>query len=164
VRFDHVSKKPGLKLDFGGEEGAAGEGSGSSEGGAGQLWGGEGRGPGEVRYSMVRKADGSMTAHLNVAQGFAIGSKGMYDPQGGTYPPANSLVEDGGDNLLELDVLGRGGGSSVVIKALHVPSMKIVAVKKVPIDDSAKLRQAIHELQQLRTNQVRHTCQSTIDH
>lgn len=72
-----------------------------------------------------------------------------------TYPPGNGLLDDMGDNLLELGFLGRGAGSVEVVKALHFPSMRMVAVKKVPIDDQAKLAQAIHELEQLLTNQVR---------
>lgn len=72
-----------------------------------------------------------------------------------TYPPGNGLLDDMGDNLLELGFLGRGAGSVEVVKALHFPSMRMVAVKKVPIDDPAKLAQAIHELEQLMTNQVR---------
>lgn len=71
-----------------------------------------------------------------------------------TYPPGNGLLDDMGDNLLELGFLGRGAGSVEVVKALHFPSMRMVAVKKVPIDDPLKLAQAIHELEQLMTNQV----------
>ncbi len=132
-----------------------------------------------VRYENVRRKDGKVTAHIKVAQRFAIGSKGMYTypspgravaraPQalnisasgkGGlnlstSYPPTGGLIDDSGDNLLELGFLGRGAGSVEVVKALHFPSMKMVAVKKVPIDDQAKLSQAIHELEQLMTNQV----------
>lgn len=72
-----------------------------------------------------------------------------------TYPPGNGLIDDMGDNLLELGFLGRGAGSVEVVKALHFPSMRMVAVKKVPINDPGKLAQAIHELEQLMTNQVR---------
>ena len=57
--------------------------------------------------------------------------------------------------MLELGFLGRGAGSVEVVKALHFPSMRMVAVKKVPINDPGKLAQAIHELEQLMTNQVR---------
>ncbi len=125
------------------------------------------------------------TSRHQVAQKFAIGSKGTYTygphgagagsrshlppplppPQqqswGGalclstTYPPGDGLIDEMGDNLLELGFLGRGAGSVEVVKALHFPSMRMVAVKKVPIDDPAKLAQAIHELDQLLTNQVR---------
>ena len=180
-----------------------------------------------VRYENVRRKDGRITAHIKVAQRFAIGSKGMYtypvsttsssngssrsSPDRGSplhphlspprthphllshnhhhhhahgnnplnlsasghtttttsqhnnklnlclstsYPPPGGLIDDMGDNLLELGFLGRGAGSVEVVKALHFPSMRMVAVKKVPIDDQAKLSQAIHELEQLMSNQV----------
>lgn len=194
-----------------------------------------------VRFENVQRKDGRITAHIQVAHRFAIGSKGMYtypastfdrsntsycsslergsplhphlnpprahphllptpqhhhnnhahgnDPQNlsasghttsvshshmrdgknnnshhhhkklnlclsTSYPPPGGLIDDMGDNLLELGFLGRGAGSIEVVKALHFPSMRMVAVKKVPIDNQAKLSQAIHELEQLMGNQV----------
>lgn len=192
-----------------------------------------------VRYENVQRKDGRITAHIQVAHRFAIGSKGMYtyptstsdtssssnrsspgrgsplhphltpprthphflpthhhhhahgsnplnlSASGNTtttshthtrdgknnhnrhhhynkfnlclstsYPPPGGLIDDMGDNLLELGFLGRGAGSIEVVKALHFPSMRMVAVKKVPIDNQAKLSQAIHELEQLMGNQV----------
>lgn len=152
TRLEHPMKQ-GLRLEFGDAVATEASGQTAEVDGGGTLW--KMQGGTEVKYSMVNKPDGTVSAHISVDHKFAIGSKGMYDSDGGQYPPANAVVDDSGDNLLELDVLGRGGGSSMVVKALQMPSMKIVAVKKVPIDDPAKLRQAIHELQQLKTNQVR---------
>ncbi|TFJ85252.1 hypothetical protein NSK_003675 [Nannochloropsis salina CCMP1776] len=147
-----------------------------------------------VRYENVQGRDGRVTAHIQVAHRFAIGSKGTYtypsgsissqDTQKGdspvrrpgrgvgqsplpksvtgpprpgistSYPPPGGLLDEVGDNLLELGFLGRGAGSVEVVKALHFPTMKMVAVKKVPIDNPSKLSQAIHELEQLLSNQV----------
>jgi hypothetical protein len=92
----------------------------------------------EVRYEVVEGRDGRPSAHLNVAEKFAIGSRGMYQPsdddgQGGrgAYPPQDPILDETGSNLLELGVLGRGAGSIQVVKAVHLPSMRMVAVKKV---------------------------------
>jgi len=51
-------------------------------------------------------------------------------------------------DLIPLCVLGRGA-SSTVYKALHIPSLEMVAQKVMPIDDSDKRRQMVKELRAL---------------
>ena len=81
----------------------------------------------DVQYSLVWKDDGKLTTHIRVNQKFAIGSKGMYNPEdvGQAYPPADAVLDETGDNLLELGFLGKGAGTLGVIKAMHLPSMKV---------------------------------------
>lgn len=47
-----------------------------------------------------------------------------------------------------LEQIGRGGGGTVY-KALHVPSMRLVAVKMVEVYEDEKRRQMIKELRAL---------------
>jgi hypothetical protein len=67
------------------------------------------------------------------------------------------------DDLLRLGYLGRGAGG-VVYKALHLPTLRICAVKVVPVHDSKHREQMVSEMKALRQNFVSwnsaatHTC------
>lgn len=52
------------------------------------------------------------------------------------------------ETTILLEQIGRGGGGTVY-KALHVPSMRLVAVKMVEVYDDEKRRQMIKELRAL---------------
>lgn len=52
------------------------------------------------------------------------------------------------EKYILLDEIGRGGGGTVH-KALHVPSMRLVAVKMVQVHDDEKRRQMYKELKTL---------------
>jgi len=56
-------------------------------------------------------------------------------------------------SLVNLGVLGHGA-SSVVHKALHVPTLRLVAVKKISVFDDAKRHQMVRELRALHRNKV----------
>ncbi|CAM9535021.1 unnamed protein product [Chrysoparadoxa australica] len=56
--------------------------------------------------------------------------------------------EDAQNSLIQLELLGRGG-SGVVHKALHVPSLTLVAQKVIPVFDDKKRHQMLHELRAL---------------
>eukprot|EP00750_Incisomonas_marina_P026402 INCI5904.1.p1 GENE.INCI5904.1~~INCI5904.1.p1 ORF type:complete len:866 (-),score=169.27 INCI5904.1:1844-4441(-) len=55
--------------------------------------------------------------------------------------------------LLRLDMLGRGASGSVY-KAIHLPTLRLVAVKVIPVYEAAKRRQMISELKVLYKNLV----------
>ena len=55
--------------------------------------------------------------------------------------------------LLRLDMLGRGASGSVY-KAIHLPTLRVVAVKVIPVFDAAKRKQMIQELKVLYKNLV----------
>jgi len=105
---------------------------------------------GEIRYVMVKGPNGRVTTHVNVNKQFAIGSRGMY-AHSAPYPPERALLNESHSNLIELGKLGHGSGGEVV-KAIHMPTMRFVAIKKVAIDDGTKLTQAISELEHLKCN------------
>ena len=56
------------------------------------------------------------------------------------------MVEEGSasaeDELLRLCVLGKGAGG-IVYKAVHVPSLRIVAIKKIAVFDKDKRHQMV---------------------
>lgn len=55
-----------------------------------------------------------------------------------------------GETTIILEELGRGGGGKVH-KALHVPSMRLVAVKIMEVHDDEKRHQLIRELKTLNS-------------
>ena len=57
------------------------------------------------------------------------------------------------DELLRLCVLGKGA-SGIVYKAVHVPTLRLVAIKKIPVFDQEKRNQMVRELKALYKNLV----------
>jgi serine/threonine protein kinase len=95
------------------------------------------------------------------AEGFIIRETGIARaPNDGKGSARGGFDEDGsgyGKNIkkemLKLCVLGRGA-SGIVYKSLHIPTMKIVAVKNIPVYETEKRHQMIHELKALNQNLV----------
>ena len=83
--------------------------------------------------------------------GFIIRESGI------TKVPDNFAKPMGRSNmskdLLRLEILGRGA-SGVVYKAIHVPTLRIVAVKQIPVYEDDKRQQMVNELKALYTNLV----------
>ena len=93
-------------------------------------------------------------------EGFEIRRSGLRKtPGGGGHPPAAARKKaaarlgGGAEALCQLTLLGRGA-SSVVYKALHVPSLRMVAQKVIPVYDDEKRRQMVRELRALHANIV----------
>ena len=55
------------------------------------------------------------------------------------------------DDLLRLGYLGRGAGG-VVYKALHLPTLRLCAIKVVPVHDSKHRDQLVAEMKAVRFN------------
>ena len=101
------------------------------------------------------KAEGSFASSgaFNM-EGFEIkeiGITGAPDLHAG----ADRRLDDPNKNLtrelIKLSVLGRGA-SGVVYKGVHVPTMRLVAIKTIPVFDHDKRQQMIKELKALYAN------------
>ena len=57
------------------------------------------------------------------------------------------------NNFVEIALLGNGQGGSVY-KAIHLPSMAIVAIKRVDLHNPSRAKQALREFTHLQTNLV----------
>lgn len=71
----------------------------------------------------------------------------------------STQLADGGlwslqDALAPLTVLGRGAGGTVW-QAVHVPSLRVVAVKTIPVFEEGRRHQMVRELRALYANLVR---------
>lgn len=71
----------------------------------------------------------------------------------------STQLADGGllsvqDALVPLTVLGRGAGGTVW-QAVHVPSLRVVAVKTIPVFEEGRRHQMVRELRALYANLVR---------
>lgn len=65
------------------------------------------------------------------------------------------------ETTILLEEIGRGGGGTVY-KAIHVPSMRLVAVKIVEVNDDEKRKQMIKELRALHSmNRVSGLCSNS---
>ena len=89
----------------------------------------------------------SATPKINVA-GFEIRESGITRTSAGATHAENMKTD-----LLTLSTLGKGA-SGVVLKAIHVPTMRLVAVKNIPVFDSGKRAQMVKELKALYGNLV----------
>ncbi|KAL3667047.1 hypothetical protein V7S43_007990 [Phytophthora oleae] len=92
------------------------------------------------------------------AVGFQIKQTGLIrSPDRGTGGPSSTQSDrrqqpsNTKKHLVKLGVLGRGA-SGVVHKALHVPSLMLVAVKVIPVFEHEKRHQLIAELKSLYNN------------
>lgn len=95
-------------------------------------------------------ADGKATEAGPVGDGAVVGEgSGILSMQ----------LADGGlwslqDALAPLTVLGRGAGGTVW-QAVHVPSLRVVAVKTIPVFEEGRRHQMVRELRALYANLVR---------
>ena len=65
-------------------------------------------------------------------------------------PPLTTTPRRTREPTILLEEIGRGGGGTVH-KAIHVPSMRLVAVKMVEVHDDDKRRQILQELKTLHS-------------
>ena len=65
-------------------------------------------------------------------------------------PPLTNTPRRTRETTILLEEIGRGGGGTVH-KAIHVPSMRLVAVKMVEVHDDDKRRQILQELKTLHS-------------
>lgn len=96
--------------------------------------------------------------------GMGVGHDGgamMMTGEGGKGGGAilSTQLADGGlwslqDALAPLTVLGRGAGGTVW-QAVHVPSLRVVAVKTIPVFEEGRRHQMVRELRALYANLVR---------
>jgi serine/threonine protein kinase len=84
-----------------------------------------------------------------------FGRQSKPSPISGSLPSfiSESRAKDIKHELVMLDVLGRGA-SGVVQRALHLPSLQLVAVKHVRMFDADVRNQAVRELKSLYANMV----------
>ncbi|KAG7401216.1 Mitogen-activated protein kinase kinase 5 [Phytophthora boehmeriae] len=88
-----------------------------------------------------------------------------YSPNHGMFTTKNVAVSEAGisspdaaclhlqENLERVKEVGRGA-SGVVYKAIHIPTLKVVAVKDVPVYGRGQRRQMVRELHALYSNLV----------
>ncbi|KAL7684925.1 putative protein kinase [Plasmopara halstedii] len=88
-----------------------------------------------------------------------------YSPNHGMFTTKNVAVSEAGisspdasclhlqENLERVKEIGRGA-SGVVYKAIHIPTLKVVAVKDVPVYGRGQRRQMVRELHALYSNLV----------
>lgn len=84
--------------------------------------------------------------------GWGGGSNAGENAGGGDLPPPSTttVARRMNETTILLEELGRGGGGTVH-KALHVPSMRLVAVKIMQVHDDEKRNQLIRELKTLNS-------------
>ncbi|ETV84687.1 serine/threonine protein kinase, variant 1 [Aphanomyces astaci] len=94
---------------------------------------------------------------------FSNGSS--YSPNHGRFTTQNVLVSEAGiaspdssclhlqENVVQVREVGRGA-SGVVYKAVHLPTLKVVAIKEIPVYGKSQRRQMVRELHALYANLV----------
>jgi hypothetical protein len=100
-----------------------------------------GEGEGRAAYSQV-------AGNFDLG-GFKIGASGLVSSPRNRGRRRPSLNE--GDNFVILARLGSGSSSSVH-KALHLPTMRLVALKSLPLYDAERRAQLMRELRVLYSN------------
>ena len=104
----------------------------------------------ESTEKLEKSYDLSDTGVLKM-DGFKIAPSGISSApnKGGVdiISPVKNMRED----LVMIEPIGRGA-SGVVFKAIHIPTLKMVAVKVIPVFDSSKRHQMIKELKTLYAN------------
>jgi serine/threonine protein kinase len=104
------------------------------------------------------------TANRLKTRGFEIDAFGLVSTPRGDYKRTERTDSGNGrdgvassgsaeDDLLRLGYLGRGAGG-VVYKALHLPTLRLCAVKVVPVHDRQHREQLVSEMKALRQNLV----------
>ncbi|KAF0687236.1 Aste57867_20998 [Aphanomyces stellatus] len=88
-----------------------------------------------------------------------------YSPNQGRFTTKNVLVSEAGiaspdasclhlqENVVRVREVGRGA-SGIVYKAVHLPTLKVVAIKEIPVYGTNQRRQMVRELHALYSNLV----------
>ena len=83
--------------------------------------------------------------------GYDMSESGAISMDGFVIRESGMTHNAGRRDLLRLEILGRGA-SGVVYKAIHVTTLRVVAVKQIPVYEHDKMQQMINELKALYTN------------
>jgi len=97
-----------------------------------------------------RMDDDKNVLHID---GFQINHKGIRITSDDSAMGDDSSNINPKETMVELAVLGRGA-SGVVRKALHVPSLTLVAQKNIPVFEDEKRHQMVREIKALYSNLV----------
>ncbi|KAG7393511.1 Mitogen-activated protein kinase kinase 5 [Phytophthora pseudosyringae] len=123
-------------------------------------------GPSAVQQAMMKLnfSSGSESDPQSPSEGRHSGGS-AYSPNHGMFTTKNVAVSEAGisspdaaclhlqENLERVKEIGRGA-SGVVYKAIHIPTLKVVAVKDVPVYGRGQRRQMVRELHALYSNLV----------
>lgn len=93
------------------------------------------------------------SGRIDVEGLFKISSSGIVFANDERHHHSPLVNRQGGNQFIELMELGAGNGGAVY-KALHVPTMKVVALKKVPLHHPERMQQILSELRALQANMV----------
>lgn len=123
------------------------------------------KGPSVAQQVMMKLnfSSGSDSDLHSPTEGGRHSAGSAYSPNHGMFTTRNVAVSEAGisspdaaclhlqENLERVKELGRGA-SGVVYKAIHIPTLKVVAVKDVPVYGRGQRRQMVRELHALYSN------------
>uniref|UniRef100_A0AAV1TDE2 mitogen-activated protein kinase kinase n=1 Tax=Peronospora matthiolae TaxID=2874970 RepID=A0AAV1TDE2_9STRA len=126
-----------------------------------------GDGPSAAQQAVMKLnlSSGSESALQSPDDGERHSAGSAYSPNHGMFTTKNVAVSEAGisspdaaclhlqENLERVKEVGRGA-SGVVYKAIHIPTLKVVAVKDVPVYGRGQRRQMVRELHALYSNLV----------
>ncbi|KAL4108704.1 hypothetical protein PRIC1_000414 [Phytophthora ramorum] len=124
-------------------------------------------GPSAAQQAMMKLnfSSGSESDLQSPNDGGRHSAGSAYSPNHGMFTTKNVAVSEAGisspdaaclhlqENLERVKEIGRGA-SGVVYKAIHIPTLKVVAVKDVPVYGRGQRRQMVRELHALYSNLV----------
>ncbi|KAG3095962.1 hypothetical protein PI124_g14367 [Phytophthora idaei] len=124
-------------------------------------------GPSAAQQAMMKLnfSSGSESDLPSPSEGERHSAGSAYSPNHGMFTTRNVAISEAGisspdaaclhlqENLERVKEIGRGA-SGVVYKAIHIPTLKVVAVKDVPVYGRGQRRQMVRELHALYSNLV----------
>ncbi|ETO85468.1 serine/threonine protein kinase [Phytophthora nicotianae P1976] len=124
-------------------------------------------GPSAAQQAMMKLnfSSSSETDLPSPSDGGRHSAGSAYSPNHGMFTTRNVAISEAGisspdaaclhlqENLERVKEIGRGA-SGVVYKAIHIPTLKVVAVKDVPVYGRGQRRQMVRELHALYSNLV----------
>ncbi|KAJ8525701.1 hypothetical protein ON010_g15413 [Phytophthora cinnamomi] len=124
-------------------------------------------GPSAAQQALMKLnfSSGSESDLQSPSEGGRHSAGSAYSPNHGMFTTKNVAVSEAGisspdaaclhlqENLERVKEIGRGA-SGVVYKAIHIPTLKVVAVKDVPVYGRGQRRQMVRELHALYSNLV----------
>lgn len=124
-------------------------------------------GPSAAQQAMMKLnfSSGSESDLASPSEGGRHSAGSAYSPNHGMFTTRNVAVSEAGisspdaaclhlqENLERVKEIGRGA-SGVVYKAIHIPTLKVVAIKDVPVYGRGQRRQMVRELHALYSNLV----------